>query len=153
MLTHMQANVLNVLKEGRVLLRNHKHLNLYSMFKRGMVLMTSQFYWFILSTLFSKKNISLVSHPFESILMTKAIKIPSWVQKLRPFYWKGGFGLLVGEGVSGHCLIWPSGMLPPKLRHILGCLTFKKQCFIKKLTLCRSNHFLKIQWEIIFLTF
>ena len=31
---------------------------------------------------------------------------------------------MVGEGVKGHRLIWASGMLPPKLRHILGCLAF-----------------------------
>ena len=31
---------------------------------------------------------------------------------------------LLGEGVSGHCLIWASGMLPPKLRPILDCLAF-----------------------------
>ena len=59
----------------------------------------------------------------------------------------------VGEGVSGHCLIWASGMLPPKLRHILGCLALKKKKIVKKLTLRRSNHFLKIQWEIHFFTF
>ena len=32
--------------------------------------------------------------------------------------------LKIGKGVSGHCLIWASGMLPLKFRHILGCLAF-----------------------------
>ena len=35
-----------------------------------------------------------------------------------------GIMTLLGEGVSGHCLICASGMLPPKLRHIWGCLAF-----------------------------
>ena len=30
----------------------------------------------------------------------------------------------VGEGVTGHYLIWASGMLPPKLRHKMGWLAF-----------------------------
>ena len=44
-------------------------------------------------------------------------------------------------------------MLPPKLRHILGCLAFSKKNFVKNKTLPRSNHFLKIQWKVYFLTF
>ena len=40
-------------------------------------------------------------------------------------------------------------MLPPKLRHILGCLTFKKVC--QKKTLPQSNHIFKIQEKSIFL--
>ena len=59
----------------------------------------------------------------------------------------------IGEGVSGHCLIWASGMLPPKLRHIWGCLAFSEFFLVKNLTLRRSNHFLKIQWKIHFFTF
>ena len=60
---------------------------------------------------------------------------------------------MLGEGVSGHCLIWTSSMLPPKLRHVLECLAFSDKKFHKKKkTQRRSNHFLKIQWEIHFLT-
>ena len=44
-------------------------------------------------------------------------------------------------------------MLPPKHRHILGCLTFSEKIFVKKKTQRWSNHFLKIQWEIIFFDF
>ena len=43
-------------------------------------------------------------------------------------------------------------MLPPKLRHILYCLALKEKN-VKKCTLRRSNHLLKLQWEINFLTF
>ena len=42
--------------------------------------------------------------------------------------WRGG------KGVSGHCLIWASNMLPPKLRHILGCLAFSEQILSKKVS-------------------
>ena len=38
----------------------------------------------------------------------------------------------LGEGVSGHCLIWASGMLPPKLRHILGCLAISEEKKLSK---------------------
>ena len=41
----------------------------------------------------------------------------------------------IGEGVSGHCLIWASGMAPPKLRHILGCLAFSEIYFCLFLTI------------------
>ena len=58
-----------------------------------------------------------------------------------------------GGGVSGHCLNIPSGMLPPKLRHILGSLAFSEFFLVEKETLPRSNHFLKIQWEIHFWLF
>ena len=58
-----------------------------------------------------------------------------------------------GGGVSGHCLIWASGMLPPKLRHILGSFAFSEKISAKKCTLRRSNHFLKIQWEIYFVKY
>ena len=52
----------------------------------------------------------------------------------------------VGGRVSGHCLIWASGTLPPKHRNILGCFDFSKKKFCqKKCTLTWSNHFLKIQ--------
>ena len=44
-------------------------------------------------------------------------------------------------------------MLPPNFKHILGCLAFSEKNFLKNLTLRRSNHFLKIQWEIHFLLF
>ena len=44
-------------------------------------------------------------------------------------------------------------MLPPKLGHIIGCLAFTEYFFVKNETLPRSNHFLKIQLKIIFLTF
>ena len=44
-------------------------------------------------------------------------------------------------------------MLPPKLKHILGCLAFSEKNFAKNKTLPRPNHFLKIQWEIHFFTF
>jgi hypothetical protein len=44
-------------------------------------------------------------------------------------------------------------MLPPELGHILGCLAFSEFFFAKNKTLPRPNHFLKIQWEIHFLTF
>ena len=56
-------------------------------------------------------------------------------------------------GVNGHCLILASGMLPPKLGHILGSLAFSEIFFDKNYTLPRPNHFLKIQWKIHFLTF
>ena len=55
----------------------------------------------------------------------------------------------VGEGVSGHCLIWASGILPLKHKHILGCLA-TQNFFVKKKTLRRWNHFLKRQWQILF---
>ena len=42
---------------------------------------------------------------------------------------------------------------PPKLRHILGGLASSEKISVKKETLPRSNHFLKIQWEINLLTF
>ena len=43
-------------------------------------------------------------------------------------------------------------MLSPKPMHILGCLAFsEKNC--QKKTLCRSNHFLKIQWNPFFDSF
>ena len=61
--------------------------------------------------------------------------------------------LLFRGGVSGHCLICPSGILPPKLRHILGILAFSEKISVKIYTLPRSNHLLKIQWEIHLLTF
>ena len=62
--------------------------------------------------------------------------------------------IYIGEGVSGHCLIWAFGMLLPKHRHILGCLgLFKKKILSKKVTLPWLRHFLKRQWEIHFLTF
>ena len=54
-------------------------------------------------------------------------------------------------GVSGHCLIWDSGMLPLKLRHVLGRLAFSETCFAKICT--RSNNVLKIRWEIHFLIY
>ena len=60
---------------------------------------------------------------------------------------------LVGEGVSGHCLIWDFGMLTPKLRHIWGCSAFSEFIFVKNLTQRLSNHFLKIQWKIHFFYF
>ena len=41
----------------------------------------------------------------------------------------------VGEGARKHCLIWASGILPPKLRHIWGCLAFSFQ-------ICFQNQFL-----------
>ena len=44
-------------------------------------------------------------------------------------------------GVSGHCLNFPSGMLLPKLRHILGSLAFSEFFLVEKRTLPRSNHF------------
>ena len=37
--------------------------------------------------------------------------------------------------------------------HILGSLAFSEFFFVKKVTLPWSNHILKIQWEIHFLTF
>ena len=37
--------------------------------------------------------------------------------------------------------------------HILGDLAFSEFFFVKKVTLPRSNHIFKIQWEIHFLTF
>ena len=39
---------------------------------------------------------------------------------------------LVGEGLSGYCLIWASSMLPPKLGHILGCLALTEYFFCQK---------------------
>ena len=42
-------------------------------------------------------------------------------------------------------------MLPPKRRHILGCLALSEKIFAKKVTLPWANHILKIQWEIRFL--
>ena len=44
------------------------------------------------------------------------------------------FKIFLGEGVSGHCLIWASGMLLPKLRHILNCLAFSKKILSKNKT-------------------
>ena len=64
-----------------------------------------------------------------------------------------GVSCMLGEGLSGHCLIWASGILPPKLGDILGCLAFTKYFFVKNKTLPRSNYFLKIQLKINFLTF
>ena len=61
--------------------------------------------------------------------------------------------LSLEEGLSGHCLIWASGMLPPKFGLIIGCLVFTEYFFVKNKTSPRSNHFLKIQWKIHFLTF
>ena len=58
--------------------------------------------------------------------------------------------LLIGEGVKWHRFIWDCDMLPPKLMHILGCLDFSDFFYGKKVTLARSNHILKIQWEIQF---
>ena len=42
------------------------------------------------------------------------------------------------------------GMLPPKLRHFLGCLASSEFFFAEKVTLPWLNHILKIQWEINF---
>ena len=42
---------------------------------------------------------------------------------------------------------------PPKLRHILEGLASSEKISVRKETLPRSNHFLKIQWEINLLTF
>ena len=56
---------------------------------------------------------------------------------------------MVEGGLSEHCLIWASGMLPPKLGHIIGCLAFTEYFFVKNKTLPRSNHFLKIQLTIL----
>ena len=36
------------------------------------------------------------------------------------------------EGVSGHCLLWASGMLPPKLMHILGMFGFSQFFFVEQ---------------------
>ena len=41
-------------------------------------------------------------------------------------------------------------MLPSRLGHILGCLAFSEFCSAQNKTLPRSNHYLKIQWEIHF---
>ena len=57
------------------------------------------------------------------------------------------------RGLLGTFQIWASGMLPPKLRHILGCLAFSEKFVVKKKSLRRSNHFLKIQLDIHFWLF
>ena len=48
-----------------------------------------------------------------------------------------------GRGLSGHFFwIWDSGMLPPNLGHIVGCLALSEFLFFaKNKTLQRSNHF------------
>ena len=55
-----------------------------------------------------------------------------------------------GGALKGTWQNWASGMLPPKLGHILGCLAFSEYFFANNKTLPRPNHFLKIQWEIFF---
>ena len=57
------------------------------------------------------------------------------------------------QELLGTFQIWASGMLQPKLRHNFGSLVCSEIFFVKKRTLRRSIHFLKIQWKIHFSTF
>ena len=66
---------------------------------------------------------------------------------------RGGEGRGLGEGVSGHCLIWASGMLTPKLRHILGCLAFSEKNSLKNLPYAGQITFWKYNGKSIFLLF
>ena len=60
---------------------------------------------------------------------------------------------LGGGALKGTSQNWASGMLPPKLGHILGWLALTEFFLAKNKTLPRSNHFLKVQWEIHFFHF
>ena len=71
-----------------------------------------------------------------------------WYSLFQTFLWYEPLPL--GEAVKGHRLIGASGMLPPKIRHILESFAFSVVFFAKRETLPRSNHILKMQCEIIF---
>ena len=61
-----------------------------------------------------------------SLLCLQVLKVTAI--KINPFYFREG-----GQrGLSGTFQNGASGMLPPKLRHILECLAFSDICFVKK---------------------
>ena len=68
--------------------------------------------------------------------MSTKLGKPAWGQKLAQVRYSrnvtcDGPHELEGGGVSEHCLICPSGMLPPKLRHISGSLAFSEKISVK----------------------
>ena len=95
----------------------------------------------ILTFMFAKKRFFLLLNFF---VLKKSSCITIHIGKeIQCFHYVEGV-------VSGHCLIGASGMLPLKLKHIWGSLAFSEKISVKKYTLPRSNHFLKIQWDFFF---
>ena len=71
-------------------------------------------------------------------LLKKKKRFPNWRSEsnfsgtnVRPTI--STWDLSCGGLVRGHSLIWASNMLPPRLRHILRCLTFSEEKMAKKM--------------------